>query len=318
MRFLLLFLITLWCNWAAAQCHQSIDPNYHVVQEGETLYSIANEYKTSVKTLCNLNNINANTVIHICQMLKIPKPESFIPKKGIVKKRPDYHILKEGETIEQIAKKYGYTASYFRDFNQLTPYENVAVGTKLLACDCTTSKKKKKKVNKEELGMLDEINILRSNPQKYIPYILTHQDKYIKKNNEALNDEIEKLIDSLKVQKPLPLLAFSHCAYEIADEMANFINKTKQISHTNLRDEKPWARLRRKCTGIIDGNENFGWGAPTPRDVIIIMLIDFGSSYKGHRKTLLNPNWTHAACYKLGYLNEKKSNFWIQEFIQQK
>jgi len=43
---------------------------YHVVESGETLYSIANKYSTSVQKIKNLNNLS-NSKIIVGQKLKI-------------------------------------------------------------------------------------------------------------------------------------------------------------------------------------------------------------------------------------------------------
>ncbi|MCX7697637.1 MAG: peptidoglycan DD-metalloendopeptidase family protein [Bacteroidales bacterium] len=52
--------------------YQSVKPGtYHMVQKGESLWSIANKYGTTVENLCKLNNIQPNSVIQIGQKIRI-------------------------------------------------------------------------------------------------------------------------------------------------------------------------------------------------------------------------------------------------------
>jgi len=49
------------------------NPSYHVVVKGNTLYSIAKKYHTTVEKLCQLNKINENSILQIGQKIKLPK-----------------------------------------------------------------------------------------------------------------------------------------------------------------------------------------------------------------------------------------------------
>jgi len=49
------------------------NPEYHVVVSGNTLYSIAKRYNTTVEKLCQLNNIKENSILQIGQKIKLPK-----------------------------------------------------------------------------------------------------------------------------------------------------------------------------------------------------------------------------------------------------
>jgi len=46
-------------------------PSHHIVEKGDTLYSISRKYNISVQEICKLNNINENNVLSIGQKLKI-------------------------------------------------------------------------------------------------------------------------------------------------------------------------------------------------------------------------------------------------------
>jgi murein DD-endopeptidase MepM/ murein hydrolase activator NlpD len=48
-----------------------VDVTEYTVQKNDTLYAIALRYNTTVNTLCSLNNINQNSILHPGQQLKI-------------------------------------------------------------------------------------------------------------------------------------------------------------------------------------------------------------------------------------------------------
>jgi len=62
-----------------------------------------------------------------------------------------------------------------------------------------------------------------------------------------------------------------------------------------------------------DGNENLVGGPASVREAVIILLIDEGIANRGHRKTLLNPNWKYAAAFKIGQVGGMP-NCWVQKF----
>lgn len=66
---------------------------------------------------------------------------------------------------------------------------------------------------------------------------------------------------------------------------------------------------------MISGNENLTGGKKTVRLSVIRLLVDSGIPGRGHRNNMLNPAWTHVACY----YNEKVGNIennWVQNFAR--
>ncbi|MDO8451622.1 MAG: M23 family metallopeptidase [bacterium] len=98
----------------------------HIIQEGDTLGSIAEKFGVSIDTIKWANDIKKDSLT-IGQQLKIP------PVSGIV------HKVKEGETIYTIAKKYKTDAQKivnfpFNDFSDLETF-TLAVGQTLIVPD---------------------------------------------------------------------------------------------------------------------------------------------------------------------------------------
>ena len=64
---------------------------------------------------------------------------------------------------------------------------------------------------------------------------------------------------------------------------------------------------------LEDGNENLVGGPESVRESVIILLIDEGIPSRGHRKTLMRPDWEYVACYKIGMVGDMP-NVWVQKF----
>ena len=82
--------------------------NAYVVEKGDTLYSIAKKYSTTVSKIKELNNLKSDT-LSIGQELIIPN--SFDVKT---------HIVKPGDTLYSIARKYNTTVNAIKVANNLT------------------------------------------------------------------------------------------------------------------------------------------------------------------------------------------------------
>lgn len=110
----------------------------YIVQKGDTLISIAKQFKISKKRLAKLNKVNANGVIKLGQHLKLPlkyadKIKKFATKKVAVKfKKRSVYIVKKGDTLSRIAKKVNLSMIQLREFNRLARSSKIKVGQKLL------------------------------------------------------------------------------------------------------------------------------------------------------------------------------------------
>lgn len=89
----------------------------YVVQKGDTLYSIARKFNTSVDNLKSLNNITTDSLA-IGQIFKIPGEESITDNTYTVKK---------GDSLYSIARTYGTTVDKLKDINNLTS-NNLSIG----------------------------------------------------------------------------------------------------------------------------------------------------------------------------------------------
>lgn len=91
----------------------------HVVEKGETLSTIADQYNISVETILLANELDS-TKIQVGQELLI------LPVNGII------HMVEKGETADSIAKKYGAKKDEIISYNDLSSDGTVYIGDVLI------------------------------------------------------------------------------------------------------------------------------------------------------------------------------------------
>jgi len=100
----------------------------HVVGGGETLFSIARRYGTSVDAICAANGIADPTRIYAGQRLVIPTsgaPAAPAAAGGT-------HVVRAGENLYRIALRYGATVTALAELNGIYNHGHVAVGQTLV------------------------------------------------------------------------------------------------------------------------------------------------------------------------------------------
>ncbi len=97
----------------------------HVVQRGETLYRIAQNYGISVDVLASMNGIVNPGNIQVGQRLLIPTGEALAPVL------PQTHRVQPGETLRSIASFYGQTVEELAALNEITNPNTIYVGQEL-------------------------------------------------------------------------------------------------------------------------------------------------------------------------------------------
>ena len=168
----------------------------------------------------------------------------------------------------------------------------------------------------EELSMIDEINLLRSNPRGYVAYVRDYAARSKNGQTWPVNQAtVDELIGELNQLGPLSTLAPMQCVYEAARKHGEDIRERGRSGHVGSDGSYPWDRVLRECPSLADGNENLVAGPDNVRDAVIMLLIDDGIANRGHRRTLLNPEWKYAAPYKVGKVG-MFPNSWVQKFAR--
>jgi murein DD-endopeptidase MepM/ murein hydrolase activator NlpD len=88
----------------------------HIVQRGETIYSIARSYGVNNEELMRFNGITDALKLQIGQRVKIPDTadSSSVPASGII----DYQVVR-GDTLYSIARRHEIALQALRAFNSL-------------------------------------------------------------------------------------------------------------------------------------------------------------------------------------------------------
>lgn len=86
--------------------------NIYVVQSGDSLWKIANLYNTTVSEILSYNNLS-NSNLSIGQQIKIPKTNNIENNSDIT------YVVKSGDNLWSIAKKYNTTANEVMTYNNL-------------------------------------------------------------------------------------------------------------------------------------------------------------------------------------------------------
>lgn len=88
----------------------------YIVKKGDSLYSIANKYNTTIDELKRINNLTSN-ILSIGQVLKLPSDKvSNIEKE----ENTISYTVQKGDSLYSIARKYSTTIDKIKDLNNLT------------------------------------------------------------------------------------------------------------------------------------------------------------------------------------------------------
>jgi len=96
--------------------------DYYVVKSGDNLYSIARKNNTTVSELMKLNDLTSAS-LSIGQRLRIPETT--------VSDSNNYYIVKSGDTLYGISKKYNITVNELKELNNISN-NLLSIGQKLI------------------------------------------------------------------------------------------------------------------------------------------------------------------------------------------
>lgn len=120
-----------WLNFSSRPLYQTPSSDYHIVQQGETLYSISQKYSISPEKLKLFNNLKTDRIFVGQKIYLYPrqaKHSDFVTMRSIPK--DGYHIVKSRETIYRISKMYNVEILDIMDYNNLQSLE-LKTGMKL-------------------------------------------------------------------------------------------------------------------------------------------------------------------------------------------
>jgi len=120
---------------------------YHIVEEGEYLSTIADNYGVTVSDLKEWNDLEGDKII-VGQKLMVVEPQKTKEKTTEKKSKTKTHKVKEGENLTLIAEKYEVDIDDLREWNDLK--KDVIVPGQVLIVSKPSTSKEKKTTTKEE------------------------------------------------------------------------------------------------------------------------------------------------------------------------
>ena len=111
----------------------------YTVKPGDTLFSIARQFNTTVQTLATANGLPNPNLIYVGQVLTIPDvsptPTATTPPGGTPTPTPtstNTYVVKAGDTLGLIAVRFGVTIQAIAAANNLTNINIIYVGQVLI------------------------------------------------------------------------------------------------------------------------------------------------------------------------------------------
>lgn len=152
----------------------------YTVKKGDSLYSIARKYETTVQAIISLNNLKSNN-LSIGQQLRIP--ENVVSINPTVPSFENY-VVKKGDSLYSIARKYGVTVEQIKQDNGLSS-NNLSIGQNL-----------KIRTKKEDVEVVEECI-----GTAYIPSTPSNDITYVVKKGDSLYTIAKKYNTSVDIIK---------------------------------------------------------------------------------------------------------------------
>ena len=101
------------CNYANIKYVAPANSNYYTVKKGDSLWSIANQFGTTVKKLKEINKLSTN-VLKVGQTLNVTDIDEVVPDEYLL------YTVKKGDSLWDIAKEYNTTVETLKNINNLS------------------------------------------------------------------------------------------------------------------------------------------------------------------------------------------------------
>ncbi len=152
-----------------------------------------------------------------------------------------------------------------------------------------------------ESGILSEMNLARSNPEKYASFVKDLRNKYrgnfiqlqrIKIKTREGIAAVDEAIAFLDSRKPEGALKLSKGLTLGAADQVRMQGPTGRTGHEGPDGSDPGDRVNRygKWKGMVGENIYYGSGM-NARQIVMGFIIDDGVPDRGHRDTIFNPQF---------------------------
>lgn len=153
-----------------------------------------------------------------------------------------------------------------------------------------------------EKEVIYEINLFRSNPpeyaQKYIAPLASYYNKKILHypgDKSIMTQEgvsaLHECVRALKKASPVAVLFPDRYLTKATNDHQSDQAKTGKTGHTGSDGSNLKERIERYGKWQVRIAENIAYGNSSARQIVIFLLIDDGVKSRGHRTTLLHPDY---------------------------
>lgn len=105
----------------------------YVVRRGDTLWSIARDYRVSMENLASTNNIRRDSTLAVGQVLRIPGTATLASTNADeIAAQPTTYVVRKGDTLSRIATKFRVTISDLMGWNSLKTTSVIKPGQRLV------------------------------------------------------------------------------------------------------------------------------------------------------------------------------------------
>jgi len=102
----------------------------HVIEKGDTMYSVSRKYGISVDDLCAANNISNPSKVKLGQKIRIPQKSALSSTADKKSSYTDY-LVQPGDTLFSIAKNYSTSVAAIRSANNMSESTTLKSGQRI-------------------------------------------------------------------------------------------------------------------------------------------------------------------------------------------
>lgn len=201
----------------------------YTVKKGDSLYSIAKRYNTTVNDIIKLNNLKS-TSLSIGSLLKIP--EKYTSSDTL----PNYinYTVKKGDNLYSIAREYNVSIDTIKNDNSLN--SNVlSIGQNL-----------KIRTKKPDVGMIEE----ECFGEEYIPPVSTNTFNYTVRKGDSLYQIASRFNTSVSSLIRLNNLTSNNLSIGQILKIPTTISGTNSINYTVQKGDSLYSIARKFNTSV--------------------------------------------------------------------
>lgn len=286
----------------------------HTVKRGETMAQLAYYYGYTEAKFRAFNGFNAFREPNVGEVLQTEHCSCPAPSASPT-------TYSNPVLANQVSSAFAKSPNAAGGTPMPTTYSNSPVVPTTFTNSTKTVSDDRSYMTPTESAMINEINLMRSNPSAYVAFVEDFVRNYpIKFRRQIDRRYVNSLISDLRNSPRLSTLIAHPCLYQVATGHGQYLRSVNGFSHTGSGGSSPASRTQAACqslqlatttsvTGNLVGNENLVGGYTNVREAVIGLLIDEGRNVPGHRETLLAPEWRYVAVSDFGTSGNYPNNF---------